>query len=211
MEFSSFFSNLVESFQFLAFANDLNSTIFVQFAVNKLHHTERLQWTQYLVNNDLQHSSLALFNDWLRNLALACDYLPQKDVSNISNTSRNHRNSIEPNRRNDDRQSNQNDNQPSTNNQGFQKKSRNVCAVFNQKHHSSYCDKYKHLSVETKRKLVLWKSLCLTCLGQHMVEDCPSKRPCATDNITAAFTTKNLQPTAHLTRHLPRHHRRITP
>ena len=114
MEFSSFFSNLVESFQFLAFANDLNSTIFVQFAVNKLHHTERLQWTQYLVNNDLQHSSLALFNDWLRNLALACDYLPQKDVSNISNTSRNHRNSIEPNRRNDDRQSNQNDNQPST-------------------------------------------------------------------------------------------------
>ena len=101
MEFSSFVSKLVENFLTLGFANDPNWTIYLQFSVNKLHHSEQSgsQWTQYLVNNDIQKPNLALFNDWLWNLASACDYLPEKDVSNASNTSRKHRNSSEPNRK----------------------------------------------------------------------------------------------------------------
>ena len=43
MEFSTFISNMVETFRTLGFKNDLNSTIYVQFAVSKLQHHQQLQ------------------------------------------------------------------------------------------------------------------------------------------------------------------------
>ena len=45
MDFSSFICNLREMFQTFGVTNDLNSSIYVQFAANKRHHSERLQWT----------------------------------------------------------------------------------------------------------------------------------------------------------------------
>ena len=74
-DFSTFINNLVETFQSLGFTNDLNSTLYVQFAVNKLPPTQRLQWTQYAVSKNLQQPSLIHFNNWIRQFALACDNL----------------------------------------------------------------------------------------------------------------------------------------
>ena len=76
MEFSTFISNMVEIFRTLGFKDDLNSTIYVQFAVSKLRHHQQLQWTQYITAQNIDQPNLIAFNDWIRLFALACDHLP---------------------------------------------------------------------------------------------------------------------------------------
>ena len=46
MEVSAFLNNLVETFQSLGFHHDYHSTVYVQFALNKLQHKEKLKWSQ---------------------------------------------------------------------------------------------------------------------------------------------------------------------
>ena len=43
MEFSTFINEMVETFRTLGFKDDLNSIIYVQFAVSKLQHYQQLQ------------------------------------------------------------------------------------------------------------------------------------------------------------------------
>ena len=76
MELSIFISNLLETFRTLGFKDDLNSTIYVQFAVSKLQHHQQLQWTQCITAQNIEQPNLIAFNDWIRQFALACDHLP---------------------------------------------------------------------------------------------------------------------------------------
>ena len=78
MEFSTFISNMVETFRMLGFKDDLNSTINVQFAVQKLQHHQQLQWTKYITAQIIDQPNLIAFNDWIRQFALACDHLPMQ-------------------------------------------------------------------------------------------------------------------------------------
>ena len=85
MEYSTFISNLVETFTSLGFTADLKSTIYVQFAVSKLRQTEQLQWTQHATSQSLLQPNLSDFNIWLRQFALACDHLPPQPTQPTSN------------------------------------------------------------------------------------------------------------------------------
>ena len=153
--FFIFICNLEETFQTLGFTNDLNSTIYVQFAANKFHHSERLQWTQHIINKIIQ-PSLINFSHWLRQFALACGYLPQENFtcsfSQPSSSSQ---------QRNSEHQSNNHrGNQPQTRNYRFSEntkrpeKIRTPCAFCDMDHHPSQCFKYKDLTIDDKRKLI---------------------------------------------------------
>ena len=154
--FFIFICNLEETFQTLGFTNDLNSTIYVQFAANKFHHSERLQWTQHIINNSIQQPSLINFSHWLIQFALACGYLPQENFTSLS---------IQPSsssqQRNSEHQSNNHrGNQPQTRNYRFSEntkrleKRRTPCAFCDMDHHPSQCLKYKDLTIDDKRKLI---------------------------------------------------------
>ena len=54
------------------FTNDTNSTIYMQFAANKLHHSERLQWTQHIIKKSIQQPSLIKFIQLINRFALVC-------------------------------------------------------------------------------------------------------------------------------------------
>ena len=161
-EFSTFVNNLVETFQSLGFYNDLNSTLYVQFAVNKLPPTQRLQWSQYAVTNNLQQPSLIHFNIWMRHFALACDNLPYSP-----------------------------DNRPSTNSTTKDqtpsrfpqhKQNRQLCRFDKIDHHPSHCSIYKNANLQQKRQMVLDNKLCLNCLGHHLKNDCKSQHNCRSCN-----------------------------
>ena len=66
MELSTFISNIVETFRTLGFKDDLNSTIYVQFAVSKLQHHQQIQWTQYITAQNIDQPNFTAFNDWIR-------------------------------------------------------------------------------------------------------------------------------------------------
>ena len=74
-ECSTFISDKVETLRKLGFKDDLNSTIYVQFAVSKLQHHQQLQRTQYITAQTINQPNLIAFNDWIRQFALACDHL----------------------------------------------------------------------------------------------------------------------------------------
>ena len=148
-EFSTFINNLVETFQSLGFTNDLNSTLYVQFAVNKLPPTQRLQWTQYAVSNNLQQPSLIHFNIWIRQFALACDNLPFNldDRPTSSSISKNQLSRVTP-----------------------VKQHRPLCPFDNMDHHPAYCSTYKNATLEQRRRMVLEKKT-LSQLFRTTLED----------------------------------------
>ena len=76
MEFSTFISNMVETLQTLGFKDDLNSTIYIQFAVSKLQPHQQLHGTQYITAQNIDQPNLIAFNNWIKQFALACDPLP---------------------------------------------------------------------------------------------------------------------------------------
>ena len=156
-EFSTFNNNLVETFQTLGFTNDLNSTLYKQFAVNKLPPTQRLQWTQYAVSNNLQLPSLIHFNIWIRQFALACDNLPFNfDNRPTSNSiSKNQLSRVTPD-----------------------KQHRPVCQFDNLDHHPAHRSTYKNASLEQRRRMILDKKHCLNSLRQHLKTDCKSQHSC---------------------------------
>ena len=135
-DFSTFINNLVETFQSLGFTNDLNSTLYVQFAVTKLPPTQRLQWTQYAVSNNLQQPSLIHFNIWIRQFALACDNLPFNldNRPTSSSISKNHLSRVTP-----------------------VKQHRPLCPFDNMDHHPAHCSTYKNATIEKRRRMVLEK------------------------------------------------------
>ena len=156
-EFLTFINNLVETFQSLGFTKELNSTLYVQFAVNKLPPTQRLQWTQYAVSNNLQKPSLIHFNIWIRQFALACDNLPFNfdDGATSSSISKNQLSRVTP-----------------------VKQHRPLCPFDNSDHHPAHCSTYKNASLEQRRRMILDKKLCLICLVQHLKTDCKSQHSC---------------------------------
>ena len=147
----------METFQLQGFTNDLNSTLYVQFAVNKLPPTQRLQWTQYAVSNILQQPNLIQFNIWIRQFALPCDNLPfnHDDRPTSSSLSKNQLSRVTP-----------------------VKQHRPLCQFDNLDHHPAHCSSYKNTSLEQRRRMVLDKKLCLNCLGQHLRTDCKSQHSC---------------------------------
>ena len=157
MNFSTFVNNLVETFQALGFTHDLHSTIYVQFATNKLPHFQRLQWTQHAVSKNIAQPNLIDFNEWLREFAIACENLPADlhpaNSSNISTTY---------------------DNRPKQ----PTRKQKSSCPFDNQEHHPAHCSLYKQSTAEGRRKLIIDHKRCLNCLGHHMVKDCNSKNTC---------------------------------
>ena len=86
MEFSTFLKNLVETVQSLGFHHDLQSTVYFQFALNKLQHKEKLQWSQFIIQNRITQPNLIVFNNWLREFALACDHMPADVQPNLRTT-----------------------------------------------------------------------------------------------------------------------------
>ena len=96
MEFSTFISNMVETFRTLGFKDDLNCTIYVRFAVNKLQHHQQLQWTQYITAQNIDQPNLIAFNDWIRQFALACDHLPPMQPQQQMTLDSNDRQQIAP-------------------------------------------------------------------------------------------------------------------
>ena len=86
MEFSVFLNNLVETFQSLGFYHDLQSTVYVQFALNKLQHKEKLQWSQYVIQNHITQPNIIIFNTWFRDFDLACDHKPADIPTNSRTT-----------------------------------------------------------------------------------------------------------------------------
>ena len=115
--FSTFISNMVETFRTLGFKDDLNSRIYVQFAVNKLQHHQQLQWTQYITAQNMDQPNLIAFNDWISQFALACDHLPPMQPQQMTLDS-NDRQQLAPRLRH------ANESRPSTN-QTSQKTSQN--------------------------------------------------------------------------------------
>ena len=181
IEFSTFISNMVETFRTLGFKDDLNFTIYVQFAVSKLQHHQQLQWTQYITAQIIDQPNLIAFNYWIRQFALACDHLPPMQPQQMTLDSSD-RQQIAPRLRH------VNGYRPSTN-QPSQKTSQNwnanarpPCPFDGKTHHPAYCSKYQNSSLEEKKRLVLEKKLCYNCLGQHQVKDCPSKHTCSKCN-----------------------------
>ena len=163
------------------FKDDLNSTIYVQFAVRKLQHQQQLQWTQYITAQIIDQPNLIAFNDWIRQFALACDHLAPMQPQEMTLDSSD-RQQLAPRIRYP------NGSRPSTN-QPSQKTSQNwnanarpPCPFDGQTHHPAYCSKYQNSSLEEKKKLVSEKKLFDNCLGQHQVKDCPSKHTCSKCN-----------------------------
>ena len=165
MEFSAFLNNLVETFQSLGFHHDLQSTVYVQFALNKLQHKEKLQWSQYVIQNHITQPNLIIFNTWLRDFALACDHMPADIPANsrIPQQQEHHPkvNNRPPN--------------TSTSNHNRQKQ---TCSFDKQSHHPSHCNIFIESPLQAKRKLVQEHNFCLNCLGSHFVKDCPSRITC---------------------------------
>ena len=62
----------------------MNSTNYVQFAASKLHHYERLQWTQHIIKNSIQQPSLNKFSQWVNQIALVGVYLSQEHFTSSS-------------------------------------------------------------------------------------------------------------------------------
>ena len=172
MEYSTFISNLVETFNSLGFTADLKSTIYVQFAVSKLHQTEQLQWTQHATSHSLLQPNLSDFNVWLRQFALACDHLPPQPTQPTSNQRQSQQ---QP----DSRQrfsSTANQQRPtSKENQTYV---RPPCPFDGQSHHPAYCPTYQQASIEDKHKMVSDKKICRNCLGNHFAKNCTSKHKC---------------------------------
>lgn len=166
MEFSSFLNNLVETFQSLGFHHDLQSTVYVQFALNKLHHKEQLQWSQYVIQNHITQPNLIIFNTWLRDFALACDHMPT-DIP--THTQRTMHPREEPSRGiiRAPHTGTSHGNRPSQ-----------TCPFDKQPHHPSHCNIFTESPLQAKRKLVQEHRLCLNCLGSHLVKDCPSRITC---------------------------------
>ena len=81
IEFSTFISNMVETFRTLGFKD---SSIYVPLAVSKLQHHQQLQWSQYITAQKLDQPYLIAFNDWIRQFALACDHLPHIQPQQIT-------------------------------------------------------------------------------------------------------------------------------
>ena len=52
----------------------------------------------------------------------------------------------------------------------------------NGSHSISQCDRYKQLGTHERKTVVRKLKLCMNCLGQHFVADCPSKFSCRTCN-----------------------------
>ena len=161
-EFSTFVNNLVETFQSLGFYNDLNSTLYVQFAVNKLPPIQRLQWSQNAVTNNLQQPSLIHFNIWMRQFALACDnfpYSPDNRPSTSSTTK-----------------------DPTPTRSTLNKPNRPFCPFDKIDHHPAHCSIYKNANLLQKRQMVMDNKLCLNCLGNHLKSDCKSQHSCRSCN-----------------------------
>ena len=181
MEFSTFISNLVETFRTLGFKDDLNSTIYVQFAVSKLQHHQQLQWTQYITAQNIDQPNLIAFNDWIRQFTIACNHLPPMQPQQMT-LDLNDRQQIAPRIRhaNGSRPSS---NQPSQKtSQNWSANTRPPCPFDGQTHHPAYCRMYQNSPLEENKRLVSVKKLCFNCLGQHQVKDCPSKHTCSKCN-----------------------------
>ena len=161
-EFSTFVNNLVETFQSLGFYNDLNSTLYVQFAVNKLPPIQRLQWSQYAVTNNLQQPSLIHFNIWMRQFALACDNLPYSPDNRPSTSSTTK--------------------DPTPTQSTLNKQNRPLCPFDKIDHHPAHCSIYKNANLLQKRQMVMDNKLCLNCLGNHLKSDCKSQHSCRSCN-----------------------------
>ena len=153
-------NNLEETFQSLGLYNDLNSTLYVQFAVNKLPPVQRLQWSQYAVTNNLQQPSLIHFNIWMRQFALACDnfsYSPDNRPSTSLTTK-------------DPTPTRSKQNPPS------------FCPSDKTDHHPAHCSIYKNANLLQKRQMIMDNKLCLNCLGNHLKSDSKSQHSCRSCN-----------------------------
>ena len=139
---------------------DLNSTVYVQFAVHKLPPIQREQWLPYVVTNNLQQPSLIPFKNWMRQLALARENLPY---------SPNNRLSTSPTTKDKD----QTQSRSTQNNQ-----TRLLCSFDKIDHHPVHCSIYKNANLPQKRQMVLDNKDCLNCLGHHSKGDCKSQHNC---------------------------------
>ena len=166
MEFSAFLNNLVGTSQSVGFNHDLQSTVYVQFALNKLQHKENLQWSQNVIQNHITQPKLINFNTLLRDFAFACDHMPADIPTNSRTTQRQEHNpnviNTPPNT------STSNHNRP-----------QQTCPFDKQSQHPSQCNIFIGSPLQAKRKLVQEHNLCLNCLGSHFDKDCPSRTTCA--------------------------------
>ena len=84
MVFSTFISNMVETFWTLVFKEYLNFTIYVQFAVSKLQHYQQLLWTQCITAQNIDQPNLIAFIDCIRQFALSCNHLPPMQLHQMT-------------------------------------------------------------------------------------------------------------------------------
>ena len=202
IEFATFISNMVETFRTLGFKDDLNSTIYIQFAVSKLQQHQQLQWTQYITAQNIDQPNLIAFNDWIRQFALACDHLPPMQPQQMT-LDLNDRQQIAPRLRhaNGSRRST---NQPSQKiSQNWSGNTQPPCPFDGETHHPAYCSMYQNSPLEEKKRLVSEKKLCFNCLGQHKVKDCPSKHTCSKCNQHHHTTLHDEQRTQRLAKFNP--------
>ena len=155
MELSAFINNLVETFQSLGFHHDLHSTVYVQFVLNKLQHKEKLQWSQYVIQNHITRPYLIIFNTpYARRHSNK-----QSNTTATSTTAKR--------------------NQESSKHVHIQSKSTTTDLSFRQAITPPISLQYFHrVHPASKRKLVQERNLCLNCLESHFVKDCPSRITC---------------------------------
>ena len=133
--------------------------------MNKLQHKEKLQWSQYVVQNHIIQPNIIIFNTLLRDFALACDHMPADIPTNSRTTQQQDFHPKVINR--PPNTSTLNHNRP-----------QQTCPFDKQSDHPSHCNIFIESPLQTKRKLVQEHNLWLNCLGSQFVKDCPSRITC---------------------------------
>ena len=75
----------METFQFLGVHHNLQSTVYVQFPINKLLHKEKVQLSQYIIQNDIFQPNFIIFNTWLR--PYGSRYFDKQSINTATRTS----------------------------------------------------------------------------------------------------------------------------
>ena len=75
MEFSAFLNNLVEIFQSLGFHHFTSFHSLCSVRLEQTSTQKITQWSQYVIRNHITQPNLIRSNTWLRDFALACEYI----------------------------------------------------------------------------------------------------------------------------------------
>ena len=174
VSFAAFLRQLVPTFILHNFTSDLQSSVVLKIAKDKLAPTMIIRWNEYVLRQAIVQPNLIHFKDWIDNYAEAC-----ADLSTSQ------------------RPTNQENSSSRRSNRLSQQQSNKRCPLCGYSHNLGKCNQFLNKDFNERQQIVRQLKICPNCLTEHqkdsatVITDVALKT--ATDFITQHFTETTQQ------------------